>query len=148
MHFFGTVEFNAVPHAVWELLMQPDIMGRCLPGVNNWRIVTPNKVFDLMFQWPTNQTSEIELPVRLEWTERREMIYLAIKATTQIGSQLIHGVGDFTLNITHPQKTEVSFTIDITTPNKMFDRLVHTAVPKLANAFFTCLRTHLEKEKS
>ncbi|MCP5094011.1 MAG: hypothetical protein GY943_00505 [Chloroflexi bacterium] len=148
MRFIGSTEFDSPQPTVWSYLTNPTKMAACLPGVKQWQMIEPEKSFDLLFHWPSNQSHDLELPVQLMWTEQNAPTYLALKAITEMGSQQLTATGNFTLTAHEHNKTAVSFSVDVTTPNKMLDRMVHTAVPKLANAFFTCLKNDLENENS
>ena len=148
MRFEGSLELTSPQQTIWSYLNDPHKMGECLPGVKQWQEIEPDKSFELLFQWPPNQTNEIELRVQLTWVEQTPPTYLALKALTKMGSQQLTATGDFTLTATCANKTDVAFSVDVTTPNPMLDRLVHTAVPKLANAFFKRLQNQLENENS
>ncbi len=42
MKISGTYRFDAVPERVWDALLDPDVVRDCIPGVQEFAVVTPD----------------------------------------------------------------------------------------------------------
>lgn len=143
MRYTGNVLIPSPPTDVWSALIDPEQMSQCMPGLTTWRTVQPQKVFQLHLAWATETSQPIQVPVRIEWLQQTAVRYLQLTATTTLGgTHQIVATGDVTLTPTD-NGTDLAFSADVTTPNPVMDRLVHTAVPKLTANFFHCLKTKL-----
>ena len=143
MRYIGTVDFQIPRQQVWDALLNPDELSHCVPGLLNWRPLKSNQAFSLQLAWAAAD-NPIQFPLLLEWVEQRPPEFLLLKGTMKFSSSQIIGEGDIMLTAVTPTHTQLQFTAVITTPNKMLDRIVHTAVPQIITSFFKCMKTHLQ----
>lgn len=144
MRYAGNVLINAPSESVWAMLLNPYELSQCMPGLTSWRVVTPQQAFQLYIAWSVTDAGQIEFPVLLEWVRLDHNSHMQLNASATVGSSThISANGAITLTAVSPTQTDLAFSATVVTPNKIMDRLVHTAVPKLTAAFFQCFKNRL-----
>ncbi len=143
MRYIGTVDFQVPCQQVWEALLTPEELSICVPGLLSWRPLKSNQTFSLQLAWEAG-TNPIQFPLLLEWVEQRPPEFLLLNGTMTFSNSQIVGEGEITLTAVTPTHTQLQFTAVITTPNKMTDRIRHTAMPQIITSFFKCMKTHLQ----
>ncbi len=144
MRYEGATEIAAHITHVWNALIDPHQMSTCMPGLVTWQVVQENKVFELSVSWGMDSSPQITIPLRIIWESLTPPESMVLVGETAVNQLPITTKGTITLTPHTPTVTTLAFNAEVTTPNRMMDRLVHTAVPPLLAQFFKCLKHTLE----
>lgn len=144
MRYEGSTEIVAHVTDVWNALVDPHQMSTCMPGLVTWHEVKENKIFQLMVSWGMDNTPQVNIPIRIIWESLNASKSMVIVGETAVNQLPIHTKATITLTPIETAITTLAFKAEITTPNRMMDRLVHTAVPPLIAKFFKCLKHTIE----
>lgn len=140
MHYIGSTDISTSRQLVWAALIDPHQMSACMPGLVHWHEVQANKVFELHIAWGSPRSPQINLPLRITWRRLEPPHLMVVRGETAVNQLTIHVAGTITLTRKTKNITTLAFDADVTTPNRMLDRLVHTAVPPTIAQFFKCLK--------
>jgi len=138
MRISGQVHLAAPPARIWTLLTDPEQISHCTPGLRHWRVVEPNKRFQIALSWGGEQ-NPINIPIELEWTHLIPPHQMQMTGQGTMGSGLIKADGEFTLQPV-TQETDLYFTAVFHTPNKIIDRIIANAFPRATDSFFQCIQ--------
>jgi carbon monoxide dehydrogenase subunit G len=145
MKITGTVTFSTPPHLVWATLTDPEALSQCMPGLQKWHIIQPDKRFQLILSWGDSAN---KIPIILEWTELTPPHHLKLIGQTQMGGAHIQVTGEFLLTNSQEnagqepdtQETVLQFTAVIEAHNKFWQQIISNAAPKVAETFFNCIK--------
>lgn len=144
MRYEGSTNIAAPQTRVWQALVDPHQMSACMPGLVNWQVVQENKAFQLTVSWATEQSPKIQLPVQIVWESLQPPQKMVVVGETAVNQLPITTQATITLTPHTPAITTLAFNAEITTPNRIMDRMVHTAAPPLIAKFFKSLKHTLE----
>jgi len=144
MRYEGSTKIATNTKHIWNALIDPRQMSACMPGLVTWHEVEENKIFQLTVSWGIDNAPQINLPIRITWESLTPPQSMVIVGETAVNQLLIHTKATITLTPYSPTIAILAFNAEVTSPNRMMDRLVHTAVPPLIAKFFKCLKHSLE----
>ena len=149
MEFRDTVVLAAPRSAVWDFLLDPHELGRCVPGLDKVEVYVPGRVFGGMATLNFGSGS-VQLPARVEWVEREIMRGGRLRAMTKIGGQPVEGNGVIELEDTADGGTQLFWTAGVVFPeaisdNPMLLQVVRGMSANFIKAFFNCIRAKLEE---
>lgn len=139
MQFQGTIHITAAQTAVWHTLTNPTIVSQCTPRLKNWKILQTDSQFQLHFAWGSGK-SIVLVPLLLTWQTVAPPTHLQWQGQAQMGSTTIPLNGEFYLASPRPTQTDLTFTAEVHTTNKLLAQLVQTSAPPLFESFFNCLK--------
>jgi carbon monoxide dehydrogenase subunit G len=146
MKLQGKVSINAPREKVWDFLIDPNLVGTCVPGLEELEIIEPGKKFhakaavglgtvkvkfDADVEW-----LELDPPNRAKMTGHGSAPGSAGDATAEM--RLIEGPGD---------TTELEWEADVIvagTIASLASRLMKSVSQKLSKTFFECVKKHVE----
>lgn len=140
LRFSGEVLIDApVPH-VWQILTSPERVSQCVPGLVNWKEISPKKQYALTLTWLSQAQSKIAVPMRLIWERQEPMTMLCLTAVAfPSTSSTIKGSVQFDIQ-SEKKELVLRFTAVIQTPNPFFKQLLKNILPKQIDQFFRCFK--------
>ena len=144
MRYEGATEIASHITHIWNALIDPQQMSVCMPGLVNWHVVQENKIFELIVSWGMDSSPQLTIPLRIIWESLTPPVSMVLVGETAVNQLPITTKATITLTSQTPAITTLAFNAEVTTPNRMMDRLVHTAVPPLIAKYFKCLKHNLE----
>jgi carbon monoxide dehydrogenase subunit G len=143
MEFQGTVAIAAKQTAVWHILTTPTIISQCTPLLQSWVNSDTNTQFQLQLAWGSGSNTVI-IPLSLTWQTVTPPTLLQWQGQAQLGSTTLPLQGNFTLNTSDTNQTNLTFSAQLTPPNKLLGQMIQTAAPRFIESFFRCLKTTAE----
>lgn len=144
MHIAATVPLPAAPERVWALLINPDAVSQCVPGLRQWRALEADHDYRLWINWRvTDGASPEGVPVRLTWQSLTPPEQFTITAEVAWRETAVPVTGVVDLIPTSRVSTDLTFRLDLHTENKLLMQMAANIVPKAADAFFTCFKKQL-----
>ncbi len=143
MQFQGTVAFAAPQTAVWHSLTTPELVSQCTPRLQGWSALETGTQFQLQFCWGSHKRP-ITIPLLITWQTVTPPTYLQWYGNAQMGNTAVPLHGTFHLTLTQKEQTTLTFTAQLTPPNKLLAQMIQTTAPRLIDSFFRCLKTTAE----
>ena len=143
MQFQGTVAFAAEQTAVWHTLTTPTIVSQCTPNLKGWAASDIANQFQLKLTWG-NGSKKVIIPLFLTWQTVTPPTHLQWHGQAYLGSTAISLEGDFYLAMADSNQTSLTFSAQLTPPNKLLGQMIQNAAPRLIESFFRCLKTTAE----
>lgn len=137
----GTVPFATSPNQLWDILIDPPRLSACVPGLQRWETIEPNRTFTLWLGWQSDQSL---IPVTLIWEKQTPPTEFIFRGQVAFGSVPFPTDGSIHLQETAVSQTDLHFTLTLHTDNKMIWQIATTLIPKAADAFFSCLKKQLQ----
>ena len=143
MEFQGTVAFAAAQTAVWHILTTPALVSQCTPRLQGWAALEEESQFQLQFIWGKGSSTVI-IPLLLTWQTITPPTYLQWHCQAQMGRTAVPLRGDFHLSATETRQTNLTFSAQLTPPNKFMGKMIQNTAPPLIEQFFNCLKKTAE----
>lgn len=146
MRLETSIQIAAPPPVVWSILTDTGATSRCLPGLETWQVLEPDKRFQLVVAWAANgQGGGIRVPVLIEWTELEPPHHLLVQAELQLGSNRVPLASTITLQPQPPAATRLQVATELDNANPILAGMTQTAVSKILAPFLRCLREQAER---
>lgn len=130
---------------VWRVLVTPEEISACVPGLRSWQTIEPNRQFKLLLAWGS-QAYPVYMPILLTWTAVTPPTQLTLCAEAALMNQIITTTGALQLESATTTTTDISFTIvpQINRENSFIEQLIRQAAPRFIDTFFKNIQTHLQ----
>lgn len=151
MKFEGNISINAPRDKVWEFLTDPYALGRCVPGIEWMKIVTPDKKFQAAASVRLG-AAKASFTTDVEWLE------LDVSGNKNVGKFAAHGTAPgSTMDATSEMiltdgddgATNMKWTADVIVRGRISSvasRLMRGVSEQLVGKFFECVKAKLEAE--
>jgi carbon monoxide dehydrogenase subunit G len=145
MNISGTALVMAPAAQVWQVLISPEEISACVPGLTSWQTVQPNQQFSLLLAWG-RPPHTVYIPILLTWTAVTPPPHLALYAEATLMNQTITTLGNLHLHSATPTTTHIGFTVTPQTSqeNSFIKQLIRQTAPRFIDAFFKNIQTHLQ----
>lgn len=143
MEFQGSVAVAAAQTAVWHTLTTPTIVSQCTPRLQGWAALEAETQFQLQFIWGRGSSTVI-IPLLLTWQTVTPPTYLQWQGKAQMGGTAVPLQGDFHLSAMQGPQTNLTFSAQLTPPNKFVGQMIQNTAPRLIKHFFNCLKKTAE----
>ena len=144
MQFSGTERIPASRHKVWQFLTDPQVVARCVPGVDSLEVVDPSRF--------KAQVKAGIGPVRgkfgfdIIWKELNEPSHAHMTAQGKTPGSAVTVDSTMDLAETTPGETELTWNADVVVHGMIASvgaRLLDGFAKKQAEQFFGCIRKQL-----
>lgn len=136
----GESTIQASIEDVWAILINPQKISNCMPGLSSWEIIESEKRFQLFIIWGEDDAPRLKVPITLEWKEITEPTFMLLSGDILVGTAVTETTGELNLTATTPTTTTIQFTAVVDPPNQMIDQMARTLAPTIANTFFKRLQ--------
>lgn len=146
MQFEGTVKINALSSVAWDFLTDPNEITACVPQIESWQEIEPNKRFELVGAMPMGVGNFARVPAVVNWLEV-EFPKMSIESKVKFGSGQLYMLGAFELEETADNQTNLIWSADIREPKTGLSipkPMLHGWSVKLFKHFFTCVKNKIE----
>ena len=146
MKFEGTVNISAPSDAVWDFLTDPDKLTACVPQLESWEEIEPNKRFEIVGAMPMGAGSFARVPAVVNWLDVAQP-HMAVEAKIKFGSGKLYMTGEFDLEEADESHTKLLWSSEISGPKTGLSipkPMLHSWSVKLFKAFFTCVKNKIE----
>ncbi len=140
MKISGESIIQAPIATVWDILIDPQQISACMPGLSSWEMIEPQKKFQLFIIWGEDDAPRLKVPITLEWTKADKPTYICLTGDITVATAVTETSGELILIETTPYETTIQFTAGINAPNQMIDQMARTLAPTIANTFFKRLQ--------
>ena len=145
MQFQGSVPIKADRQAVWDLLMDPQKVGSCGPGVERVEVVDPRR-FRIHAKVGIGLI-RATFAVDVERTEETEPDFAVLKGTGKAPGSAVDGNAEMSLSDGPDGWTLMEWKADVHIHGKLASvgaRLIEGTARKMIDQTFDCIRVKLE----
>lgn len=146
MRLEGKVQIKAPRERVFQLLTDPEAVGKCMPGVDSVEIVTPDRKFRALGAIGLG-TVKLKVANDIEWLELEPPYRAKMKVHGTAPGSSMDTVSEMFLIDGAGGTTEMSWTAEVIvvgTVASLAARLMKSVAQKLTGDFFNCVKKRLE----
>lgn len=147
MKLDGSVSINAPRQVVWDFLIDPEQVGKCVPGLEAMEIIEPDKKFRAKAQIGLG-TVKVKFDADVVWLELKPPMYAKMTGHGTAPGSAGDATAEMTLKEGPGNTTDLEWTAEITvagTIASLASRLMTSVSKKLTKTFFECVRKNIEE---
>ncbi len=147
MHFEGTATIAAPRGRVWECLTNPELVSRCVPGLESLEIVVPGEKFRAVAGVGFG-TVRARFVTDVEWLDLQPPDRARMKLHGTAPGSAVDASSEMVLTDAGDGTTHLRWAADVTvlgTIASLAARLMGGVAQRLTDTFFDCIRKRIEE---
>jgi carbon monoxide dehydrogenase subunit G len=146
MRFEGVVNIQAPRKQVYNMLIDPDFVAQCAPGVDSMEEIEPGRKYSAMAAVGFGSVSS-KFKTTVEFLEKNENESAKVKAHGNAPGSAVDATSEMKLSDGEAGSTDLTWSADVNimgTLASTASRLMGPITKKLAGAFFDCVKSKIE----